>query len=180
MHNAISSEYLVRYLTNSGKALAEHNAGMVLDKNDLLKDFIALSYSEKNALAQRASRVVSICCCRNPELIQPYRSDIIKNLAHFSSEGAIRNYLKIFSIIPLKIPPKEKGILINACFDFLTGKHAIALKVYSMEILFRLSNSLPEIGSELSQVLLDGFHEGSAGYKSRARKILRKLKIQLA
>jgi hypothetical protein len=92
-----------------------------------------------------------------------------------SSEGVIRNFLKIFAEVAIKLSNKNKSILLNLCFDYLSKSYSVAVKVYSMEILFRLSDEIPEIKRELFNLIDEQLPESSPGFRSRGEKILRKL-----
>jgi hypothetical protein len=96
-------------------------------------------------------------------------------LRQLSSEGARRNFLKIFAEAPVKLNRRDKSTLLNLGFDFLAGDYSVAVRVYSMEILYKLSLEMPAIGVELSNLIEDNLEDSSPGYKSRGQKILKKL-----
>lgn len=171
----LSRDKIRNQLADSSRVLADLTASMVYDNPDLLKSLIEVSFEGEGPLPQRASRVVSICCCRFPELFRPYCSVVIKMMKDLHSEGARRNFLKILAETPVKLTRKDKSILINLGFDFLTGDYSIAVKVFSMEILYKLSLEMPAIGIELSNLIEDNLPDASPGYRSRGMKILKKL-----
>lgn len=166
-------------LADSSRKLADLTANMVYENPSLLKPLLEIAWYEAEPLSQRASRVVSICSGNYPEMIIPYVSEVIQKLSIQKSEGSRRNFLKIFADGNFKIKSKEKGLLMNSCFGFLTGNYSVAVKVYSMEILYKLSVDLPEIQRELYEVLNNQKEESSAGYKSRAQKILKRINQNL-
>jgi hypothetical protein len=171
-----TTEMIREHLSDSSRALVDLTANMVYEEPLLLKSLIEVSQLDHDPWSNRSSRVVSVCCCRFPELMTPYISSIIKKLAVLSSEGVIRNYLKIFAEVPVKLNNRNKSILLNLCFDYLLNAYAVAIKVYSMEILCNLSDEMPEIKRELYHVIEEQLPESSPGYKSRGEKILKKLK----
>jgi hypothetical protein len=162
-------------LSDSSRAIADITANMVYEDTELLKVLFDLSWADKEPWSMRASRVVSICCCRFPELAKPYVSDIISRLLLQKSESARRNFLKIFSDTDIKLKNRDKSLLLNACFDLLSRRYSIAVRAYSMNILYRLSIDLPDIQKELYEVLSNEMEEYSVGMKSLAKKILKKL-----
>jgi len=170
-----TEENVKQHLADSSKALADLTANMVYDEPSLLNPLIEVAWLDQEPISQRASRVVSICCCRFPELLKPYVSSIVENLKELKSEGPIRNFLKIFAEVPVKLTNRNKSILLNLCFDYLSKACAVSLKVYSMEILFKLSEDIPEIRRELYHLIEEQVPESSAGFKSRGNKILKKL-----
>src|SRR5512133_2511093 len=126
-------------LSDSSKRIALLTAEITIDRPLLIEPLLEVSWNSTERWCQRASRVVCICSCRFPEMIRPYFSQIISRLEKQHSEGARRNFLKIFLEVPLKLTQKDKLTLLNACFNFLTGSYSVGVKVYSMDILYRLS-----------------------------------------
>jgi hypothetical protein len=168
-------EKLKQHLSESSRALAYLTADMVYENPALMASLVELSWTT-DPHAQRSSHIVCICTLRFPELIKPYSSTIIKKLEHARSEGVIRNFIKIFAEVPVALTKMDKSRLINLCFNYLTtSRYAVAIKVFSMQVLYNLSREFPEIGMELILILQDQYHGSSPGYRSRAQKILRKL-----
>ncbi|HOW32624.1 MAG TPA: hypothetical protein PLP88_13755, partial [Bacteroidales bacterium] len=76
----------------------------------------------------------------------------------------------------IEIPDDLKGELINVCFGWLISPtEAVAAKVYSMDILYQLSQQFPEIKHELIDSIEFGMHDGTPGYQNLAKKLLVKL-----
>lgn len=171
----VTPENLMTQLADSSRALADLTANMVFDAPGLLKPLLELSWSDKDPWSNRASRVISICVDRFPELIKPYISGMIKKLVHQRSEGVTRNFLKILSEIPLELSERDKSTLLNLSFNYLSSNSAVAIKVYAMQILYNLSYDLPEIKQELYHVIDNQMMEATPGFKSRGLKILKKL-----
>jgi hypothetical protein len=51
----------------------------------------------------------------------------------------------------------------------------IAIKVFSMTVLFNISKNVPEFRDELAIIIEDQMPYGSAGFKSRGKKTLKGL-----
>jgi hypothetical protein len=174
-HKTYTPEIIMKQLPDSSRALVDLTANMVYDEPSLLKPLIEVSWLNQDPWSNRASRVVSVCCCRYPELLKPYPASIIQKFTTLNSEGVIRNYLKIFAEVPVKLTDKYKSILLNLCFDYLTKSYAVAIKVYSMEILYNLSDEIPDIKGELYNLIEEQLPESSPGFRSRGGKILKRL-----
>ena len=79
-----------------------------------------------------------------------------------------------------EIDSHKHGILADFCFSTLnSGFSAIAVKAYSMEILYRLSLIYPELAAELSASIRILMEDASAGITARGRMILKKLAVLL-
>ncbi len=93
------------------------------------------------------------------------------------NESAIRSVLRIISLSDIeRVSVKHHGILAEYCYNQLrSGFSAIAVKAYSMEILYKLVLQYPELRNELLATISILQPEGSAGIVSRGRQILKKL-----
>ena len=77
------------------------------------------------------------------------------------------------------IPENMWEDCLNHCFKYLeSGDEPVAIKVFSMTILYNLSNKIPEIKNELKILIENQLPFSSAGYKSRGSKILKKLNME--
>lgn len=125
-------------------------------------------------LTQRAAWVVSICAERDPGLIKPYFKPIIDNLKNKVPDAVKRNTLRIFQDID--VPDEYFGDLADICFGFLnSGEESVAVKVFSISILCNITKKEPGLGNELRIIIEDQLPYASAGFQSRARKVLKKL-----
>jgi hypothetical protein len=164
-------------LGDSSRALSLLTASMVYDEPTLFGVFIELALLDEKFYAERASRVICVCSHNFPELFKPHCSRVIAELRNLRNEGAMRNFLKTLAEVPVKLAKKDKSILLNLCFDYLvSNEYPVAVQVFSMQILYNLSCEIPEIGEELCRILEEKMPDASAGYRSRARRILMLMK----
>jgi hypothetical protein len=135
------------------------------------------SLSPDKKLAFRASWTLTKVCDRFPEIIYPYISQIIETLNKIDNESTLRCFLRIISLSDLgKINSRQYGLLTDFCFSVLnSGFSAIAVKAYTMEVLYKISLIYPELANELSTSIRIIMEYGSAGITARGRIILKKL-----
>ncbi|MEI6047277.1 MAG: (deoxy)nucleoside triphosphate pyrophosphohydrolase [Bacteroidota bacterium] len=135
------------------------------------------SLSSDKKLAFHASWTLTKVCDKFPEIIYPYLSRIVETLVKLDNESALRSFLRIISLSDLeKTGNRQHGILADFCFNTLnSGFSAIAVKAYSMEILYQLALIYPELANELSVSIRILLEDGSAGITSRGRMVLKKL-----
>lgn len=139
------------------------------------RNLMDLFFSGPYRIVQRAAWVMSECVGSNPDFIKSYWKKLIKNLQKKDIHNAVkRNTLKVLEEI--EIPPKYHGELISMSFDFLCDKkEPVAVKVFAMSILFKLTKQQPDLQKELRIILEDQMPFGSPGFKSRGTKILKRL-----
>lgn len=162
-------------LSDSSRKVADLTASMVYDDPSLFLSLLEVCWSDEYPWCQRASRVVSICTENLPEIARPHLSKIIGRLPRQKSESVRRNFLKIFMDNDYKLKEKEKGILLSLCFDYLTGAYSVGVKAYSMDVLYKLTEGIPELQRELYEIIESQMPEASAGYQSRGLKVMKKI-----
>jgi len=156
---------------------AEWVATSAIDNPAIFLKLFEYSLSSDKKLAFRASWTLTKVCDRFPEIIYPYLAQIVETLNKIDNESTLRCLLRIISLSDLeKINGREQGLLTDFCFRNLnSGFSAIAVKAYSMEILYKLSLIYPGLVNELSTSINVLMEDGSAGITARGRMILRKL-----
>ena len=142
---------------------------------------------ESNAsdIGIRAAWVLEWICRENPELILKQTEEFTRNLENIVPDGSIRSAAKICEIIsilwrkkPEKTPPEAsefRNRIVSACFKWLIGDFSKAAQAHSMQALYNLGHTESWIHHELKAELIQKYPSGSAGYKARARKILKLL-----
>jgi hypothetical protein len=108
-------------------------------------------------------------------LLLPYLEKLILNLQNDGLHDAIkRNTVRVLQDV--EIPEKLHGTIADICFKYLQNpSEAIAIKVFSMTIIHNLTKNYPELKDELKFILEEQMPFQSAGFRSRAGKILRSL-----
>ena len=108
------------------------------------------------------------CIDVDPKQIIPWLDLLVKNLFTEKEDAVKRNTIRALQFV--EIPEELWGEAVEICFQFLMGNEAIAIKVFSMTVLYNLSIKIPEISNELRVVIEDQIPYGSAGFKSRGEK----------
>jgi 8-oxo-dGTP diphosphatase len=156
---------------------AEWVAASAIENPAIFVKLYGYSFSSDKHLSFRASWTLSKVCDRYPEMIYPYLSKIVDSIGGIDNESVLRSFLRILSLTDIeKINTRQQGILADFSFNQLnSGFSAIAVKAYSMEILYKLTLIYPDLANELSASIRVLMEDGSAGITSRGRAILRKL-----
>jgi hypothetical protein len=156
---------------------ADWIATSAIDNPAIFMKLLEYSHSSDKKLAFHSSWTLSKVCDKFPEIIYPFLSQIVDSLDQTNNESTLRSFLRIISLSDLtKINNRQHGLLADFCFSELnSGFSAIAVKAYSMEILYRLSLIYPELANELSASIRVLMEDGSAGIVARGSMILKKL-----
>jgi 8-oxo-dGTP diphosphatase len=156
---------------------AEWLAESAIENGEILKKLLDYSFSDDKKLAFRASWTLSKVYDKYPDLIGSDLQLMISSLGKLDNESVQRSFLRMISISDLNsISQRQHGILADHCFKMLkSGYSAIAIKAYSMEIIYKLALIYPELANELSSTIQMLQGEGSAGILARGHIILKKL-----
>ncbi len=157
---------------------AEWIATSAVDNPELFRKLLDYSFKGDQKLSFRASWTLSKTCEKFPELIYPHLSRMIEGLKGIGNESTERSFMKILAMTDMKrVSDHHQGMLADHCFNALrSGFSAIAIKAYSMEIIYHLALIYPDLAHELSSTIkmLQG-EDTAAGIIARGQIILKKL-----
>jgi hypothetical protein len=136
---------------------------------------VKLFLGEEYRVTQRAGWPLSYLVEKHPKLIRKHLKKILLNLDKPGLHNAVlRNTLRLLQYIDL--PKSLQGLAANQCFRLLTDKsQPVAIHVFSMSVLGKLCIEHPELKLELQLTIEEHMPYGSAGFKSRAKKVLKKI-----
>lgn len=144
-------------------------------KPDKLEELLNCFFSTDYRLCQRAAWPLGKLGKKHPDLIKPYLEDLLDKIDTPVHDAAIRNTIRILQ--DQEIPEHLTGRVYEKCFHYLTSpKYPAAIKVFSMTVLSNIAHHFPELIPELVIAIEDQLPIATAGYKSRAKKELKKLK----
>jgi 8-oxo-dGTP diphosphatase len=160
-----------------GTKEAEWLAESAIGNGEILRKLLDFSFSKDKKLSFRASWTLSKVFDKYPELMGSDIQRMIGSLESLDNESVQRSFLRMISMSDLNsLSQKQHGILADHCFKMLkSGFSAIAIKAYSMEIIYKLALIYPELANELSSTINMLQGEGSAGILARGHIILKKL-----
>jgi hypothetical protein len=160
-------------LKEHSRVQANKVADYVGDNPFRFKALIDLYLAGPYRVTQRAAWPISICVEHHPELVDPH----LKKLLDFLSKPGIhdsvkRNTLRLLQFII--IPKRLHGRVVDLCFRYLIDKkEPLAVKVFSMSLLFDLIKHEPGLRNELKVIIEDQMPYSTPGFVSRGSKVLK-------
>lgn len=135
-----------------------------------------LVLSQDADIVLRASWLLTLCAERTPSLLLPWIPKLITAAARPNASDALRRNI-VRSLQFVDIPRRSQGRAAELCFGFLQDVTApIAAKAFSMTVLANIAMKEPDLRNELVLVIEQLVPYGSAGIRSRARKVLDRLR----
>jgi hypothetical protein len=133
-----------------------------------------LFFSSDTRIVQRASWAMTLSAERNPALIIPYLSTLLQKLDISTNNTVKRNTVRLLQFVD--IPEEWQGTAADRCFELLaTSSEPIAVKAFAMTVLLNITKHEPALKSELKILIENQLPYASAGFLSRARKVLKAL-----
>lgn len=137
-------------------------------------ELFALFMGNESRLVQMSSWPLSYCVEAYPNLLQKHFASLLKNIKRQHNHDAVKRHtLRMLKFA--EIPKKYQGEVMNMCFDFTQNiSEKPTTKIFSLIVLENLAKFYPEIIDELRLILETQIQHESAGFKSRAKKMLSK------
>ena len=144
----------------------------LLEHHHEVPELMHIFLHESYRLIQRAAWVVGDLARSKPELISPYIPQMIQNLKKPGiHDAAKRNTMRFLQEV--EINEEDWGEALDIAMKFLeSNEEAIAIKVFSMTVAFKIIKKIPELKDELKMTIEDQMPYGSAGFKNRGQKII--------
>jgi hypothetical protein len=149
-------------------------ASLVEKRPELLEYVFEIINKNHQKDAMRASWLLSHLWDRSPQLLRSFQHELTELLIQTDSDSVRRNILRILDGMPVN--ESKMGTLVDLCMKWmLSENHAIAVRCNAMQILFRICQVEPDLSGEVKACILALNDYGSAGFKSRANRIVRQL-----
>jgi hypothetical protein len=153
-------------------------ADLILKKPELFDQLFRIFLKDEVPVSWKAAWVADVVSERRPDLLEPYLDTLIAKLGTLNNDSTKRESLRMLARSPL--PTQHLGVLIIHCFDWLTSsKESVAVKMFSMEILYRISQQEPEMKKELADSIEWRMQEETPGFRTHGKKLLKQLYREL-
>ena len=166
-------------LINSPNKTRQAGVKYILENPSDLEELIDMSFSDFQPEGWRAAWVLADLVKNDKQIckkVQLLSSKIIYSFKYFNSSGQIREFLKIIQL--LKIEEEDMGLLIDMCFNWLLNRKVDqSFRIYSMQIIYDYSKKEPDLLPELKAIIEQEIEYAKPGFRSRANKILKRMKL---
>jgi len=157
----------------TSRANTDYVKNIIYQKPELYEELFELVLQNKDPHSRRAIWVFDACDEELKGIAKPFLPKLIENLDKFTHDGMKRHSLRILS--RHEISENQMVKVMDFCFKMLTLFEAAAIKVHAMQILYNISQKVPEIKPELISAIELSVQEGTTGVKNRGHRMLKKL-----
>lgn len=149
-------------------------AHFLVDNQQEIGEYLHLMKDGKEGTSQRAAWAFGHAGIADPSIVSDHMSELLQMIETPKHASISRNIYRILQFVD--VPEEYEGTLYDLCIrDLIDPKQPIAVKCFGMTTAFNICKKYPELQDELKMVIEENLENASAGYKSRARKILPKL-----
>lgn len=161
---------------------------LILNNPDLFEPLMSILFDVNDKVSCKAAWVFEFVCIEKLKILMPYLDVFTANIGRVHLDSAIRPVAKVCEYliktyydktdheIKNHLSESHKEKIIETCFDWMINDQKIAPKAYAMTTLYLLGNEYAWIHPELATILERDFSRQSAGFKARARPILKKIR----
>lgn len=171
-----------------GRENRQKYAHLILANRELLPELIEILFMVDDKISCRAGWLLEFVCREDIKSILPHLNYFSQHMHKVYRDPAVRPVAKICEYLTEAAYKKKDKDIINAltseirekmitlCFDYMITDQKVAVKAYSMNILFLYGRDYDWIYPELLIILERDFNKGTAAFKARARHLIPKLK----
>jgi len=164
-------------LCDSSRAAIDAAVALAEKQPALFEEALLFACHEPYPMAMRAARVIQLYGIRYPRSLEPFLEKIVDALLHNKVDGVKRSFLKVLiEVVAIdKIP--DAGLIYSRCLDWVfSAKESIAVRAYSMDLLYKFTLFEKELSHEFILVLENVPLDQSPGLDKRRKHFLGRLK----
>lgn len=161
-------------LKGNSRSYTDFIANIVSQRPELISELWDIYFAVEEPVSRRAAWIIDTASENKPDWVEPYLSELVTKLPVFNHDGLKRHALRILA--RSSFPPSSEGELMNITFEWLLAPaESVAVKMYCIQILHRLSESEPDILQELYDTIEFQLADSTPGFKSAAMKIMQQI-----
>ena len=170
------NEYNFRELLLKGnsRSYTDFVADIVSKRHELVGELWEIYLAMEEPVSRRAAWIIDTASENKPGWVEPFLPLLIDKLPEFNHDGLKRHALRMIARLPF--PANCEGELLNIAFEWLISiTESVAVKMYCIQILYRLSATEPDILQELYDTIEFQIADGTPGFKSIGGKMMRQI-----
>ncbi len=161
-------------LKGNSRSYTDFVADIVSKRPELIYELWEIYLAAEEPVSRRAAWIIDTASENKPEWVEPFLLALLNRLPGFNHDGLKRHALRMIARSPF--PKGSDGELMKIAFEWLlSSTESVAVKMYCIQILYRLSASEPDILQELYDTIEFQMADGTPGFKSIGSKLMRQI-----
>jgi hypothetical protein len=161
-------------LKGNSRSYTDFVADIVTKRPELVGELWEIYFAIEEPVSRRAAWIIDTASENKPDWVAPFLPQLIVKLPEFNHDGLKRHALRMISRMPF--PEGTEGELLNITFEWLIStSESVAVKMYCIQILYRLSAKEPDILQELYDTIEFQIADGTPGFRSIGSKMMQQI-----
>lgn len=161
-------------LKGNSRSYTDFVADIVSKRPELVSELWEIYLAIEEPVSRRAAWIIDTASEYKPGWVEPFLPQLIAKLPEFNHDGLKRHALRMIARLPF--PNGMEGELMNIAFEWLLSTtESVAVKMYCIQILYRLSATEPDISQELYDTIEFQMADGTPGFRSIGSKLMRQI-----
>lgn len=161
-------------LKGNSRSYTDFIADIVTKRPELVNELWEIYLSIEEPVSRRAAWIIDTASENKPDWVEPFLPQLIAKLPEFNHDGLKRHALRM--IARVAFPVGTEGELLKLTFNWLaSGNESVAVKMYCIQILYRLSATEPDILQELYDTIEFQMADGTPGFRSIGSKLMHQI-----
>jgi hypothetical protein len=169
--NADLKDFILR---GNSKSYTDFVADIVTRRPELVSELWDIYLAEEEPVSRKAAWILDTASEERPEWAEPYLPRLIPRLSGFGHDGLKRHGMRMISRLPF--PPGSEGELLDVAFRWLISPdESVAVKMFCMLVLYRISENEPDILQELFDTIEFQMADATPGLRNIGGKMMQKI-----
>jgi len=161
-------------LKGNSRSYTDFVGDIVAKRPELVAELWEIYLAAEEPVSRRAAWIIDTASENKPGWVEPFLPQLIAKLPEFNHDGLKRHALRMIARTPF--PVGIEGELLNIAFDWLASvTESVAVKMYCIQILYRLSATEPDILQELYDTIEFQMADGTPGFRSIGSKMMQQI-----
>jgi len=161
-------------LKGNSRSYTDYVADVVTQRPELIGELWEIYLAMEEPVSRRAAWIIDTASENKPDWVRSFLSELIQKLRQFNHDGLKRHALRMIARMPF--PQGCEGELLSIAFEWLiSANESVAVKMYCIQILYRLSETEPDILQELYDTIEFQMSDGTPGFRSIGSKMMRRI-----
>lgn len=161
-------------LKGNSRSYTDFVADIVTKRPEVVGELWEIYLAIEEPVSRRAAWIIDTASENKPDWVAPFLPQLIVKLPEFNHDGLKRHALRMISRMPF--PEGTEGELLNITFEWLISTaESVAVKMYCIQILYRLSAKEPDILQELYDTIEFQIADGTPGFRSIGSKMMQQI-----
>ncbi len=161
-------------LKGNSRSYTDFVGDIVNNRPELVRELWEIYFSMEEPVSRRAAWIIDTASENKPGWVDPFLTQLVKRLPAFNHDGLKRHALRMIS--RSDFTEDTEGELMKISFEWLLSpSESVAVKMYCIQILYRLSAKETDIQQELYDTIEFQMVNGTPGFRSIGSKTMRQL-----